>query len=167
MTWKRGLIRLWALTSILWVFGIAYASGVFFKHLLFGSDYQYVVQSKETPGNIDWSKPFYETCYAPGHGRFPDEFTTVDDIQEWNTRVKAGQVDRVEFPDYSSLYLPASLTDEDAKYLAKIFWHQRWNRYVYRVLPWLASAFGPPLLVLILGFAIAWVSRGFIERPVS
>jgi hypothetical protein len=92
MNWKQGLIRLWALTSILWLLVVGYlASGVFFKPLPFRGDYQYVVQTKEMPWNIDWNKPYYETCYAPGNGRTPDSFATVDEqyIQQLDEHTKA------------------------------------------------------------------------------
>ncbi|MDQ6701645.1 MAG: hypothetical protein M3Z96_00275 [Pseudomonadota bacterium] len=168
MNWKHDLIRLWALTSILWLLVVSYlASGVFFKPLPFQGDYQYVVQTKEMPWNIDWNKPYYETCYAPGKGRFPDKFTTVDDeqyIQQFDEGRKAGKLALIEFPDNSRLYMPEELTETDKNYLAKLFFEQRWYRYVWKISSWLVSAFGLPLLVLIFGFAIAWVSGGF-KKP--
>jgi hypothetical protein len=84
---------------------------------------KYVVQTKEMPGNIDWNKPYYETCYAPRNGRFPDSFATVDEqyIQQWDEHTKAGKMTLIEFPDYSRLYVPAELTETDKNYLTKLF----------------------------------------------
>jgi hypothetical protein len=164
MNWNRGLLRLWVLITVLWLGFVGYlASDVFLKRVPFRGDYQYEIQTKDMPWNIDWSKPLYEIIYAPGKGLFPDAFSPVDEkyIQEWDARVKAGNLIRLDFSDSSALYLNAGLSKQDQEYLSRLFWDRRWRRYWSKIAPWLAGAFGPPLSLLILGFAIGWVRRGF------
>lgn len=167
MDWKRGLFRLWALGSVLWLLAIGYFA---FQELLkpapFGGNYQYEVQLKEMPWNTDWSKPFYEIAYTPAKGKFPDRFDRVDDgvIQEWDKDTKTGKLTIIAFPDLTFLYLSSELTENDKQYLANLFWKERWSRYAKRVAPWLSLAFGSPVIALLLGLAIKWVIYGFV-RP--
>ena len=67
-------------------------------------------------------------------------------------------------PDGSHLYLTDQLTVQDKTYLGKLFWDQRWKRYLGKVWPYIAATFGPPAVLLTLGMAIFWVSRGF-KKP--
>jgi hypothetical protein len=67
-------------------------------------------------------------------------------------------------PDGSRLFLNAELTESDQNYLSKLFWEQRWRRYSSKISPWLGLFIGPPIGVLIFGFAVSWVRRGFIRR---
>jgi hypothetical protein len=118
------------------------------------------------PWNTDWSKPLYEIAFAPGKGNFPDDFAPVDDnvLPEWD---KDPRLFKVEFPDGSNLYLSTQWTEEDQNILGREFWGQRWSRYFAKIRPWLTWALGPPLALLILGLAFAWVLRGFRKQPQS
>jgi hypothetical protein len=158
--------RLWALTAGLWLLGAGYfAFHAFNKPAPFSGNYQYVFQTKDMPWNIDWSKPLYDIIIPPGKGRFAKEFVTVEDkyIQQWDVDVKAGKMVRFSFPDTSILYLETGLTSEDEEYLRNLFWQQRGYRYSLKVTPWLAVTLGPPLALLLLGFGILWVVRGFVK----
>jgi hypothetical protein len=170
MNWKLGLFRLWVLATVLWLLGVGYfAFKAFHVPLPLRGDYQYSVQIKEMPWNTDWSKPLYEIIYPPGKGPFPDEFPAVGEeyIQKWDEDVKAGKTIRIEFPDSSNLYLNPALTEQDQTYLANLFWQNRWYRYWSKIAPWLATAFGPPIAVLLLGLGLIWVRRGFARKIVS
>src|SRR5215471_17469931 len=106
MYWERGLLRLWALGTILWLLATGYSAlHAFLKPAPFGGNYQYVVQPKEVPWNVDWSKPYYDIIYAPGKGKFADEFAAVDDdvIQGWDKSVETGHRISVQFPDLTIL----------------------------------------------------------------
>jgi len=167
MNWKLGLFRLWVLASALWLAHIGYsASGEFLRFAPFGGNYQYVVQTKEMPWVTDWKKPFYEIAYAPKDGKFPQEFSDVGDeyIQDWDKRVKDGNITKIEFPDFTFLYLSSELTKDDATYLSQLFWRGRWLRYSKKIAYWLFSAFGPPLIALLCGLALRWVFLGFTIR---
>jgi len=96
-------------------------------------------------------------------GNFPESFDSLDDeyIQKWDADVKAGRTVEIEFPDRAHLYLTAQLTEDDINLLSKLFWEQRWNRYASKILPWLALAFGPPLMLLLGAAVIKWIARGF------
>jgi len=120
MNWKLGLFRLWFLATALWVLGVGYFAFLAFdKPTPFRGDYQYSEQLKDVPWNTDWSKPLYEIIDPPGKGRFPDEFSPVEEkyIEQWDADVKAGKMVIIEFPDFSSLYLSAQLTKEDQTYI--------------------------------------------------
>jgi hypothetical protein len=169
MNWKLGFSRLWIFATIVWLLGVGYFTlSAFDKLAPFRGDYQYSVQTKEMPWNIDWSKPLYDIIDPPGKGRFPDEFSAVEQqyIQQWDKDVKAGKMVTIEFPDLSTLYLSSELTKADQAYLSNLFWRTRWHRYWSKISPWLAWAFLPPLTLLVLGLALAWVSRGFARKPI-
>src|SRR5262249_47763484 len=127
----------------------------FLKPAPFGGNYQFVVQLKEMPANTDWSKPFYDLAHAPSKGRFPDKFDRLDGeaVDRWE---KDGRRVTIEFPDFTILYLPSDLTENDQKYLADLFWNQRWSS-------WLSLAFGLPVIALLLGLAVKWVIYGFVH----
>jgi hypothetical protein len=129
--------------------------------LTFSGHFQYTAQIK-TPWQIDLSAPIYDTYYAPGKGKFPDTFSPIDDeayLALWNS--KAANVIKTKFSDGSILYLNTYWTDNDRDFLQREFWDQRWGRYFNKVWPRLSLALGPPLALLILGYGLAWVARGF------
>jgi hypothetical protein len=168
MNWKVGLFRAWLSVATLWLFGVSYfAFAAFNEPAPFRGDYQYVIQSKAMTWNTDWSKPLYDIAYPPGQGRFPDEFAPIGEKyrEGFDKTVTDGKTVSIEFSDLSKLYFPAELTKADQTYLTDLFWQQRWYRYWWKIAPWLAWAFYPPLAVLILGVGIRWVRGGFANKP--
>jgi hypothetical protein len=170
MNWKRGLFRLWVLSSVLWLLGTGYSSlHALLRPAPFAGNFQYVLQLKEAPWNIDSGKSFYDRIYAPQKGKFPDEFSSVGDdvIKDWDKSVKNGKMITVEFPDSTVLHLSSELTESDRTYLENLFWKQRWWRYSDKVLPWAIWVCGPPLFALLFGLAIKWVLHGFVRSSPS
>lgn len=168
MNWKLGLVRLWIVVSSVWALTVTYlASEVFLAAYPFSIDYQYVIQPKELPWETDWKEPFYENIYAPGKGRIKDTFAEIDQqyIEGFNKSVKDGTQIRVEFPDMSRLIISSNFTPSDRDLLSNMFWEQRWNRYFCKLAPWVGWAFGPPILLLLFAFTVAWVRRGFVRPP--
>ena len=165
MNWKNGLFRTWVLISVLWLILIAFrAYNEFSVPHLFSGNFQYVIQLIEaSEKQPDFSKGFYEIANAPGKGRYPDEFVPLEDqdATQWN---KDKAIHIIEMPDGSNLYLIDDLTTQDKTYLAKLFWDRRRTRYLRKVWPHIAVAFGPPAALLALGTAIFWVGRGF-KKP--
>jgi hypothetical protein len=158
------------LISVLWLVGFIC---VFWRDLTkpypMGGNFQHVTQTKDMPWKTDWSKPYYEIAYAPGKGSFPEAFATVADdvVQEWDKSVKSGSLQVVNFPDRSSLYVNSQLAETDKRLLAEMFWEKRWSRCFFTIFGWVKWAFGPPLGLLALSLAIAWVLKGFrLTRPV-
>jgi hypothetical protein len=167
MNWKLGFFRLWVLASALWLAHVGYsASGEFLRNAPFGANYQYVIQTKEMPWQIDWKKPFYEIAYAPGDAKFPTEFAELDSkyAEEWDKHVKNGVMTKIEFPDFTFLYLPSDLTKEDQTYLSNLFWRRRWLRYWEKISYWLLMSFGPPIIALLSALALRWIYLGFVRR---
>jgi hypothetical protein len=116
MNWVRGLFRIWLLFSVLWLASVGYfASKVFWVPVPFYGNYQHSPQIKEMPWKTDWSKPYYEITDAPGKGKFPESFATLDDqyVEKWDADVKAGRTVEINFPDGTYLYLTAQLTKDD------------------------------------------------------
>jgi hypothetical protein len=164
MNWTQGLFRIWLLFSVLWLAAVGdFASKAFWVPVPFYGNYQHSPQIKEMPWKTDWSKPYYEITDAPGKGKFPESFATLDDqyVEKWDEDVKAGRTVEIDFPDGAHLYLTAQLTKDDQKLLANLFWEQRWRRYADKILPWLALAFGPPLTLILGAIAVKWIARGF------
>jgi hypothetical protein len=159
---RRGMIRLWVATSLLWIavagaFAYMQVSGDLKK-----SYFQYEQQSKnhEKPWDTDWSKPFYERNFAPGKGDVPDRFPTLDasHVDEWK---KSPHLTEISFPDGSILFVPLELTRDDMKLLAKEFWDGRIERWIELAKPWATFVLVPPVALLIIGWIIGWVVRGF------
>ena len=151
----------------MWFLAIGYfASGEFLKPFPFGDDYQYDIQTKGMPGDMDWNKPLYEIIIPPGKGCCGDHFDKIgkEYVAGFDKSVKEKKSISVGLPDGSRLFLNAELTESDQNYLSKLFWEQRWRRYSSKISPWLGLFIGPPIGVLIFGFAVSWVRRGFIRR---
>jgi hypothetical protein len=121
------------------------------------------------PSDTDFKKPLYEIINAPGKGKFPDRFSTIEPqyIEGFNKGVKDGAEIKIEFPDFSQLILPVGITTSDAEYLSRLFWQQRWGRYCLQIAPWLGWGLGPPLCLLLLACAVLWVRRGFARHSAT
>ena len=166
MNWKSGLFRIWLVCSVLWLAVIGYqVNRTFNVPAPFFGDYQYSMQTKEMPWKIDWSKSIYEIAYPPGKGTFPETFflMTYDLVEKWDAEVAAGRMMTIKFPDRTNLYISSQYTKEDQETLSRIFWEQRWSRYLEKIWPWLALAFAP-LYVLLAAALIGWITNGFRSR---
>ena len=112
------------------------------------------------PWEVDYSKPFYETMRSPSAEKLSVTFFPVD----WQDRMKWDKdltMAVVNMPDGSRIYMHAKYNDVDKDYIAKQFWDQRWSRYGYTAGIVALWAFVPCALLLILGYALLWVGRGF------
>jgi hypothetical protein len=118
---------------------------------------------------VDWSKPYYENMRSPSKEKLSVTFSKVDYefVDIWNKRVKDGDMVIVPMRDGSTLYLETDLTKADQHYIAAAFRNQRWSRYLNVTKTWIAILLVPPIILLILGWALLWVARGFKqEKPI-
>ncbi|HZZ25015.1 MAG TPA: hypothetical protein VFE60_21685 [Roseiarcus sp.] len=100
----------------MWFLAIGYfGSGEFLKPFPFGYDYQYVIQTKEMPWDIDWNKPLYEIIIPPGKGCCGDHFDKIGEeyIAGFDKSVKEKKSISVGLPDGSRLFLNSELTESD------------------------------------------------------
>jgi len=161
----RGLFRGWILLTVLWLTGtgiIAYNSIP--REISFWRwGYINEVRDDIDPEKVDVSRPYYENMRSPSDDRIAVTFYELEYQlpSEWDKAVKAGKVALKKMPDRSSLYLDPRLTEADQEYLADSFWSQRWWRYSSLAWSWVPYFVLPPVILLIFGWAILWVCRGF------
>lgn len=161
MNWKRGLLRFWAVLSLVWValilvitFGMT-GSGNFKS-----GDYQLVEELLTDPANLSPDGPTQMELARPGHGKWPVQFAEIDysNLHRWKDDPNY-QADVM--PDGSTLYVRNSLLKEDQDFVLSKFWDQRYQRYLPKLMPFFLLMVAPPLATLILGAALAWSLRGF------
>jgi hypothetical protein len=133
--------------------------------------WQYVDQMRKDIDikKMDWSRPYYENMRSPSKEKLSVTFSKVDYefVDIWNKRVKDGDMVIVPMRDGSTLYLETDLTKADQHYIPAAFRNQRWSRYLNVTKTWIAILLVPPIILLILGWALLWVARGFKqEKPI-
>jgi hypothetical protein len=161
----RGLFRAWILITALWIVGMTCMGYFAMYDEMRHSKWQYVHQvRKEIDMNkFDWSRPYYENFQSPSGEKLAVTFSQLgyQYVDKWDELVKEGELIRKKMPDESFLYLDTYLKKDDEEYLSRAFWDQRWQRYLKHVKLWSAIVLIPPLVLLILGWALLWVGRGF------
>ncbi|MBV9460011.1 MAG: hypothetical protein JO141_21200 [Bradyrhizobium sp.] len=157
----RGLFRAWILFSSLWALGAGFMAYVIVAPTTLHGSFQPTVLMKKsaTAGQvekIDFSKPFYDFGVSPSQSHSTMEFS-ADTISP----AVRSQFDQIEFPDGSRLYLPAGYSGADKNYISSQVWGQRWSRWGDAGAMIAAWAFGPCILLFVLGYSLLWVGRGF------
>lgn len=152
MTWRRGFFRLWVVVTLVWV---ALAVLVSWSGLTSSSTYHTV------------------TAFAyPKGSTTPDEFSDYsDNYRAIRKAVEDGKASAVPVPghDWATLFMAAS-TDEGAKAdraaaLSSLLTKRdealvsARQKSAWSGLLWISTL--PPITVLLIGVAIAWVLRGF------
>jgi Protein of unknown function (DUF2569) len=167
----RGLLRAWILLTVIWLIGMGILAYSLVSSEVGSWKWQYVHQMrKEIDINkVDWSRPYYENMRSPSKEKLSVTFSEVgyEFVDTWNKRVKDGYMVIVPMRDGSTLYLDTDLTKADQHYVATAFRNQRWSRYLNVTKTWIAILLVPPIILLILGWALLWVARGFKqEKPI-
>jgi hypothetical protein len=162
----RGLFRGWIFLTVLWLIGAGSLAYFIIGDGVSGRKWQYVAIMREdvpNPNEVNWSLPYYEIMRSPSAEKLAVTFDEVEYqyVRDWDQSVKDGKLALIEMPDHSLLYLSTGLTEHDQQYLAKAFWDQRWWRYLSFMKLWVPIFVVPPIVLLILGWAILWVCRGF------
>ena len=155
----RGLFRAWVFISVIWIIGVTWAAYVIVPDGVVGSKWGY--QYRTRAGEPDLTRPFYETMHSPTVDTPIFRRSEYQSVAAWDKYVSDGVMIIVEMPDGSSLYLLKGMTKEDQEYLGRAFWDQRWGRYLDIGKPWLTGLIVPPLALLVLGWSLLWVGRGF------
>ena len=130
----RGLFRGWIFLTVLWLIGAGTLAYFIIRREVSHWKWQYVHEARTNtlPGEVDWSRPYYEMMRSPSAENLAVTFMKLEYqyTQEWDQFVKDGKLKIVKMPDDSLLYFSTDLTEQDQLYLAKAFWDQRWWRYV-------------------------------------
>jgi len=165
MSVGRGLFRGWIFLTVLWLIGAGTLAYFITRDEVSHWKWQYVHEARTNtlPGEVDWSRPYYEMMRSPSAENLAVTFMELEYqyTPEWDQFVKDGKLKIVKMPDDSLLYFSTDLTEQDQLYLAKAFWDQRWWRYVSFIKFWGPVLVVPPIVLFILGWAILWVCRGF------
>jgi hypothetical protein len=161
MNLSRGLLRAWILISVLWIAGAGFTAYTIVAPEALHGRFQPRVEMKkgttaEQVEKIDFSKPFYDFVVSPSRS-----FLTIVFSLDQITAQELAQFILVDFPDGSSLYLPAGYNGADRAYISQQFWDQRWSRWGHAAGVVALWAFLPCTLIFVLGFGILWVGRGF------
>jgi hypothetical protein len=170
MNWSRGLFRAWLLISALWVGSVCILAVQSVSKSL-ETMHLYVPSMRKDKGfpadgslsAEQWKLPYYEIF-------LPAKSPVMFDVANYETRSTVeGYVakDRalvVSFPDASRLYLSRNLTKEDSEFISRSFWDQRWSRWWAATWAWVLGGLLPPVLLLVLGYSVIWVGRGFRSR---
>jgi len=159
----RGLFRSWIFISVIWIIGMAASIYAVSPFDFVGSRWGYEHQMRDKSSKQDGLNPYYKDAYSLSAKNLKPSFHKVgyQSFEAWDKSVKEGGRIIVEMPDKSSLYLYTAMTKEDQLYLARAFWDRRWLRYADMGKYWLAGLVGPPLALLVLGWSLLWVGRGF------
>lgn len=159
---RRGMMRLWAAISITWFLAIAaYGAHDYSKWAASPGKYQYVIQIKPKYEDNDAKTGFYSLFVAPTKTIDPPTFSLIKThFNDWSEMMR--QMQAIDFPDNSVLFLDADLTRDDKTYLSKNFWKQRQHRLIEQVLPWILLSLAPPFVLLLLGLGVGWVFSGFV-----
>lgn len=159
MNVRRGLFRAWILLTVLWLMIIGWFAFDSILHEIAIGKWEYVEWTKDFP--IE-SRPFYETRSSPSAEKLSVSFYQREiDNKNFNEEVRTGNMVLRTMPDRSSLYLDARFTKDDQDYLAAAFWSQRWRRYASMIWGWVPVLVLPPLVLLVFGWSVLWVLRGF------
>ena len=120
--------------TVLWLIGAGTLAYFITRGEVSHWKWQYVHEARTNtlPGEVDWSRPYYEMMRSPSAENLAVTFMKLEYqyTQEWDQFVKDGKLKIVKMPDDSLLYFSTDLTEQDQLYLAKAFWDQRWWRYV-------------------------------------
>jgi hypothetical protein len=147
MNVRRGMLRFWLALTVFWVGSVGFfAYEKFSNPFVFGD-----VWTTAPMGMFDDLIP----------GDHKERVIQANTFIKWDPMKREEDVIKVDFPDLSTLYITEKLDDEQVKRLAKNFWESRWHRYVQEIFPWAAGIFTPPLALLLFGWVIAWIARGF------
>jgi hypothetical protein len=169
MNMGRGLLRAWILLTIIWLIGMGILAYTLVSSEVGSWKWQYVhhMRKEIDVNKVDWSRPYYENMRSPSKEKLSVTFSELGKyVLAWNEHAKDGKMVIISQPDHSSLYLDTSLTKEDQNYIAAAFWDQRWSRYWNIAKTWIVILLAPPIILLILGWALLWVARGFKqEKP--
>jgi hypothetical protein len=166
MNVRRGLWRIWIFVTVLWVIGASALAYFLLPENIARKSYSYIYNTRKDPtwmNEQNWPKDLYKVMISPSKEKLTPDFS-LGEYQYpsgWDEEVKQGTMISAEFPDKSRLYLSAQLTKEDQNYVSQAFWDQRWKRWGMDALPFVAGAFLPPIVLLILGSFMVWVGRGF------
>jgi hypothetical protein len=165
MNIRRGLWRTWIFVTVLWMIGTAALANFVLPEKI-TQKYSYIYTTRKDLDWINqqnWPKDLYKVMISPSKEKLTPEFSPegYQYLSGWDEEVKQGTMITAEFPDKSRLYLSAQLTKEDQNYISQAFWDQRWKRWGMDALPFVAGAFLPPIVLLILGSFMVWVGRGF------
>jgi hypothetical protein len=170
---RRGLI--WALLSLslAWVVLIAVLA---YGWPALGGRYEvgYKLRDNLPAWEKEWKfseplkRPLYEIIHSPSDEKLPVTFVSFREyhrLPPWTNHVNAhNRRLEYEYPDGSTLLLPADLTENDRKYLMEEFWNQRWGRWMVRLKPWFGAAATIPLILFCVLIPI-WVMRRFGVAP--
>jgi len=161
----RGLFRAWILLTIIWLIGVGAMIYVLVPDEVGRWKWQYVHEMRREIDleKADWTRPYYENMRSPSIEKLAVSFSQLgyEYVEPWDKLVKDGKMNIVSFPDRSALYLDTLLTKEDQEYLSGAFCDQRWRRYGKIAGTWGAIAVAPSVVMLIIGWALLWVARGF------
>ncbi len=168
MNWRRGLFRAWLLISPLWIAGVCVLAVPSVRSSLEGL-HTYVPAMRKDKGfpadgslsEEQWKLPYYEIF-------LPAKDPVTFDIPGYEVRsaiekeyVAKGLGSVVQFPDGGRLFLSRYLMKEDEEFIARSFWGQRWSRWWAAAWGWVLGGFLPPAVLLVLGYSLLWVGRGF------
>jgi len=167
MNFSRGFFRLWAVLTAIWLVLAGLIAWMNVSDATIGR-YQYALEAK---GGVDNPfegppRPTEEIFAKPSEARYPPNFSRLD-YQYWqgfDDAVKAGTMNRVEFPDATSLYVSTAFGQSEAELVCRWFWEGRWRRRLEalgRQGTLLGWAVIPPLLLLAAWFVGRWIVAGF------
>jgi hypothetical protein len=156
MNVSRGLSRAWILISIIWI-GIAAAIG--YGTSDFGA---YQPRGVVKAGVTDTKKALYEVIRSPSAENLSVKFLELEWSQETEFDKDKIMIKRT-LPDGSRLFMHMDYNEQDRGYIEKQFWDQRWSRWAPVAGVTAMWALIPPIMLLILGYALMWVGRGFAK----
>lgn len=163
----RGLLRLWIVLSLLWVAFVGWLAWDSVRSATIGRR-QYAIEFKE--GKKPWEmydgKTMKDVVARPSENRHPLSFTKVEYryLQGFDASVSKGALVLIDFPDSSLLYIGTFFYKPDQETISRWYWDGRWFRRweVAQREAWLLPfAVVPPLALMLLGFVVRWIARGF------
>jgi hypothetical protein len=161
----RGLFRAWIFVSVLWLCGIGLIAYTEMPRQISSPiwGYVHIVRKEIDMNKADWKRPYYDNMRSPSAEKLPVEFHKVEyeHVASWNDDVRAGKMTVLDEPDGSHLYLSTEMRKQDQNYLSEAFWNQRWSRWIEASKYWMLGILGPPVMLLIIGWGLFWVGRGF------
>ena len=167
----RGLVRLWAALTGLW---ILFIGALVWNQVSIGTSgpYQYAIEERDGVGYpfspANRAKTFNDLWRKPSETKFPPSFYTIDYQYRkgFDDSVSSGAMVIDEFPDGSKLYINANFPESERKIADNWFWEDRWRRRLHSTMQQgslFEIALLPPTFVLVLGLLGRWVLSGF--RP--
>jgi hypothetical protein len=164
---RRGLLRVWIVAAILWIISVSCLALVSVSEAT-SWRWQYVAEILEdgvSRGRFDLN-PYDYVFVAPSKSKFPASFDKVEHnyIDSFEESVTKGELVRIMFPDSTSLYIWARYPKNEQELVSSWFWDARWKRRwsLLREQSWLLPvALIPPLILLMIGFVVRWILKGF------